>query len=203
VPAENTFTVDQWPRDAAGRVLRVDATTRAERAAVPGVESWAWERVASVLRNPATVAAELERQRAEGPDPVLEADLAAARRSLAKAERQQERLVTLYATGDEDFPLDIVRQQMAVIEREKAQWQATIADLEERLTEARSTLDQLYALTAYCERVAQNLETFTLEEKRLALEALQVRVTANGRDWQIDGAIPVEAEAGAAFATYS
>jgi Recombinase zinc beta ribbon domain len=33
------------------------------------LEQWAWERVMQVLRHPEVIAAELERERAEGPDP--------------------------------------------------------------------------------------------------------------------------------------
>ncbi len=38
--------------------------------------------------------------------------------------------------------------------------------------------------------MAQNLESFGFEEQRMALEALGVRIKANGRDWQLTCSIP-------------
>jgi hypothetical protein len=35
-------------------------------------------------------------------------------------------------------------------------------------------------------------ERFDFDGKRLALEALDIQVTANGREWHLDGRIPVD-----------
>jgi hypothetical protein len=45
-------------------------------------------------------------------------------------------------------------------------------------------------VTAYCQAVAQHLETFDHHEKRRTLEALAITVVANGRDWRVKGSIP-------------
>jgi site-specific DNA recombinase len=189
VSAENTIPIYSTLRDAAGRVLKPDEETRKVLATEQGVEEWVWEQIASLLRDPATIENELKRRRDEGSDAVLQSDLAAATKSLAKVKRQQERLVTLYAASDDDFPLDLVKEQIKSAVQEAERWEATISDLEARLAQGQLRIEQLGALQEYCERVAQNLETFGIEEKRLALKALGITVKANGRDWRLDGEV--------------
>ena len=84
--------------------------------------------------------------------------------------------------------LDLIQRELAQIEQEKSRLHTTLADIEQRLEAQQATIDQLDSLTAYCQREAQNLETFGFDEKRLALEALDVTVVANGRQWRIKGA---------------
>ena len=43
-----------------------------------------------------------------------------------------------------------------------------------------------------CELVASNLKTISFEEKRLALQALQVKVLVDGESVTIRGAVPVQ-----------
>lgn len=43
---------------------------------------------------------------------------------------------------------------------------------------------------AFCAQVAQNLDAFDFEEKRLALRALQIRVVVDGSGAKLTGAIP-------------
>jgi hypothetical protein len=51
------------------------------------------------------------------------------------------------------------------------------------------------ALTDYCARVAANLHAFTLEEKHVALAALNIKVTWHPeRDPVIECSIPVNTE---------
>jgi hypothetical protein len=178
-----------------GKFAPMDDEARAQLSRKPGVERWAWECVENVLRDPSIIAAELEHRRNEGTDPALLANLDIVRRARAKLERQQQRLLALYAADDDALPFDAIKQLLAATEREKVQYQSSIADIEHRLTEQRLASDQLQQLSAYCERVGRNLESFGFQEKRLALEALGVRVHASGRDWRLEAAIPLSSDA--------
>jgi hypothetical protein len=161
------------------------------------VEAWVWEKIAAVLRDPSIITAEVQRRREEGPDPVLSGDLETAQRRLANIDKQQERLLRRYSEADDDsFPWELVEREIASLEREKAQLTSAIAELEDRLAQQEQVTGQLDALNAYCERVRRNLDTCGFEEKRLAIEALGVRVIANGRDWQLTGEIPMEVPEG-------
>jgi hypothetical protein len=53
-------------------------------------------------------------------------------------------------------------------------------------------VEHVDALIGYCERVRQKLQTFDAAEKRLAFEALDVRITgAPGQPLAIEGTIPL------------
>jgi site-specific DNA recombinase len=193
VPAIATIRPDTRPRDEYGRYLPLDTDMERLPRTRRGVEEWVWEQVATILRDPGIVARELDRQEAAGPDPVLAADLERARHALRRIEQQQERLLTQFSRDKDDaFPWEMVKQQISRLEREKAHHRAAIDDLERRIAERERGRLQLASLSAYCERVSNNLEIFGFQEKRLALEALQVRVVANGRDWSLSGSFPID-----------
>jgi site-specific DNA recombinase len=162
------------------------------------VEAWAWERIAAALRDPETLAAEVQRRQDEGPDPILSGDLETARRQSAQCERAQAKLMQRYAASAGDaFPWELVEREVKRLEAEKAGYQQTIAQIEQRLAATRVAAEYLIALRDACARVAQGLERadFGFEGKRLALVALAVRVVANGTDeqvWRIHGEIPLE-----------
>jgi site-specific DNA recombinase len=183
VPADDLVPHEAHPRDAVGRLLPITPALRRELGSVPGVETAIWSEVAAALRDPQRVFEEVERRRESGPDRTLQADLDAARQEIRKLERQQQRLVALYAEADVGMPLETVKQQMSATERQKEQWQEIVERYEQQAHDADASVEQLEALTAYCDRVAQNLEGFAFEEKRFALDALDVFVVANGREW--------------------
>ncbi len=47
------------------------------------------------------------------------------------------------------------------------------------------------SIERFCEVVRQNLGEFTFEDKRLALEALSIKVWVEGNNLEIEGAIPI------------
>jgi site-specific DNA recombinase len=151
------------------------------------LDAWVWEQVSDILSHPERIAAELERARKDAPDPVLTSDLETARREMARRERAQEKVLAAFAGAEDGIPADVVRREVARLEREKAAFAATVTDLEARLVEQRLAAEQLADLRDYCERVSYHLDTFTFEQQRLALSALKLRVTASGRDWALYG----------------
>jgi len=147
-----------------------------------------------MLRNPQMIADEVKRRQEAGQDPALESDLEAARKALAKTEKQQGHWIArMRDTDDDDGALwDLVKSEVARLDRGKRDLHVMIEDIQGRMSQQQHAVDQLDALHTYCERVGQNLESFGFEEKRLALEALGIRVTGNGRAWQLEGSIPME-----------
>jgi hypothetical protein len=67
---------------------------------------------------------------------------------------------------------------------------AALTQIEAQLAAWQLCLERWDTVTAYCQSVAQNLETFDHHEKRRTLEVLAITVVANGRDWRIRGSIP-------------
>jgi site-specific DNA recombinase len=202
-PAGDTLRPQDFPRDAAGRVLAIDEETRARLATVRGVESWVWDKVTAILQDPSIVAAELERQRESGPDPAIAEEMTTARGRLAKIDKQQQRLIQRFGEQNDDaFPWELVQEQVTRLEREKATLAQVIGELERQMAAQLALTDQLDALSGYLDRVSQNLHSFGFEERRLALEALGVQVSAAGRDWKFECRIPLT-DAGEVNTTYS
>jgi site-specific DNA recombinase len=156
------------------------------------LEAWVWEKVSDVLRNPKRVAAELERRRAEGPNNTLTSHLETARREKAKCDQKQAKLLQRFSASDDDsFPWDVVEREIDRLQRQKDGFLDTIAEIERRMAEQQHATTQLASVAEYCARVSQNLDRFGFDEKRTAIEALEVRITGNGDDWHMTGSIPV------------
>ena len=66
--------------------------------------------------------------------------------------------------------------------------------MEARLEQARETKVNMESIERFCEVVRQNLGEFTFENKRLALEALSIKVWVEGNKLEIEGAIPVSVD---------
>lgn len=163
------------------------------------LDEWVWESVSLYLQQPALIAEQVERHRSAEPDPDVLLELETARVAFASAERRQQRLLGLFAGAEDDMPLELVRRQLAEAEREKARHSERIEALETRLREQRTATARLLSVVDYCEGIAARLGTFSLEEKRTALEALGIRVVAavpkRGQslevEWRLEAALPV------------
>ena len=59
------------------------------------------------------------------------------------------------------------------------------------MEQAKQAEVDVEAIERFCELVRQNLGDFTFEDKRLALEALQIKVLVDGNNINIEGAIPI------------
>jgi site-specific DNA recombinase len=158
------------------------------------LEAWFWAKLDAAIRDPSLITAQASRRREEGPDAVLTEDLETARRSLAKLTGQQDRL--LHRMRDADGGLwDLLEREIGRIEQEKGQVTATIADIEGRLARQQAAVEQMEALAEYCRAVADRLDGFDFDKKRLAVEAFAVQVMASGNDeaaWWWRGSIPLD-----------
>lgn len=191
VPAGDTIPKGGQPRGDGGRLLPVDPAERAALQTIPGVDTAVWRHVATTLQNPELIASEIERRRRTGPDPALQEDLATTQRLYAQVEAKQQRLLRRYSEAtDDSFPWELVQGEVGRLEKEKAALAETTAELEERMRRQAASTARLEELSRYCERVAENLETFAFEERRMAIEALGVTVTGSGREAWIHYAIP-------------
>lgn len=65
-----------------------------------------------------------------------------------------------------------------------------IAKLERRIEEAKQLELNEAGIRHFCELARQNIEDFTFDEKRLALERLQIKVWIDGAFASIEGLIP-------------
>jgi hypothetical protein len=152
-------------------------TCRETTVAAADIEGYVWAAVERVLRDPALIAQEVQRQCAHIDDDraQLVHEIELCEKVRARCDREAQRWATAYAA--EVISVEELRQYRADIEarrqsitEQEAVLQAKLAALAER--EAHTQM-----LTAYCERVAAKLQRLTMEEKRLAIEALGFEVT--------------------------
>ena len=160
------------------------------------LEQVVWQKVCEVLQNPQTVLEihqVAEDQAAEDNDiSIVDEQMAALRRKLKQYPAQEKRLVTLFRYGqvNEDNVLD-------ELNRLKVEWEATerkLAELEAAKEASGRSFKIEAKITDFCNTVGANLDTFNLEEKRLALDTLAIKVFARKDYVEISGSIPVKLE---------
>ena len=111
-------------------------------------------------------------------------------RRIHSYEKQERQLISLVRHGEvtQDYVLD-------EINRLKNKCQADEEELQ-RIKETKDRLSHIadaeIKLNEFCQRVWQNLDNATIQDKRLALDALDIRITASIQGIEIKGIIPVE-----------
>jgi site-specific DNA recombinase len=157
------------------------------------IEGQVWAAVERVLQQPVLVADAVRQQSAEA-DTIREEiahEQALCAKALERCDREQQRWAQAYAGGVID--LDELRQYRGEIDARRQSLlaqRATYTHRVEALTQSEALTEML---TAYCERVARRLQTFSLEEKQIALEALGIEVTwSRGQPIGITSAISLE-----------
>jgi site-specific DNA recombinase len=141
---------------------------------VAEVDAFVWDRVREVLLDPDIVARELARLRADDP---TERDLADIDRALAEIAKLQERATRAILLLEDDAAAPLVAQLKALSERRRELATEREAVLARRAgwDAARSRLVHIDAVRA---GIAAELDTLAYQERRLALDALGVRVKA-------------------------
>jgi site-specific DNA recombinase len=158
------------------------------------IEPVVWDAVERALNNPALIAAELERRR-DGTS-TQQADLDRERQhytnQLAQCDKDLKRWEAAYL--GEAIDLADFKAKKAEVDTRRASAEQELARLDDqqRLIE-QAELDTT-SLMDYCARVRAQLQHFTLEEKRQALEMLNITVIWHP-EWpthKIEGSLPPE-----------
>jgi hypothetical protein len=168
--------------------LRCRGTIRAER-----VEGEVWERVQRILERPDIIAKEVERQdaRAEEQREELQQEAACLDTALTKCDREGARWDEAYAR--EVISLDELKLYRADIATRRQQILTERAQRQAQMGLVGQAAGQATQLMAYCSRISQQLQTFDLADKRLALKALDIRVRwTPGEDFDVQGTIPLD-----------
>jgi site-specific DNA recombinase len=161
--------------------------------AAEAVECQVWAAVVRLLEQPALIAAEVARQEGSADQQRAEIgqELALIETALAKCDREAQRWADAYA--GEVINLAELKGYRAEIEARRQSILVQQAQCQAKLEAIGQAVGQVGALIDYCARVRQRLQTFDEGEKRLAMEALNIRVTwLPGQPPRIQGAIPMD-----------
>jgi hypothetical protein len=151
-----------------------------------------WQAVEKALQNPKIIVREVQ-HRAEHADTeqsTLVRELAGCTRQLAQCDKELSKWEVAYVSDVitlDDFK---VKKAELAVRRASAEQEITRLTEQQRLLE-RAVLE-LTSLITYCERVCENLRDFSMKEKQLALEALNITVVWHPeKDPDITGSIPI------------
>jgi site-specific DNA recombinase len=162
---------------------------------VQQLDSCVWSHIKTILSDPHVIAQELARIK---DDADIEKELGKIERLMRKTKREQENLAAAIEAADDqdvrEFLLEKLRGKTAslmALEKERA---ALITKREDRQREK----DQLDSVLEWCRTVSQRLGELTFQERRLALEALRVRVLVyrSGHEprVELEVNVPIDAE---------
>ncbi|MFC2062782.1 recombinase family protein [Chloroflexota bacterium] len=148
-----------------------------------------WEQVENILTKPETVlsgimAMENYKKRVKQ----LEAELSQVDKHLDSLTKEQEQLLSWALKG---FPEETIVKENERINRTREELKQHKVRLEGQIKSSRQAEINTHNIKEACATVQRNLEDLTLENRRLAMEALDMVVYLNGEDVRIEGSIPI------------
>ena len=153
------------------------------------LESLIWEQVESVLAKPEMVISELMRRQREASErTLLEEELEMLKCRLEELDKEQERLLNYHIMG---FPEELTKKQNAIINEKRKQLLDRKLHLQSQIETQQQWQVDLEGIERFCQLVRENLKGLSFEDKRLALEALQIKVGIDGDNVEVTGAIPM------------
>jgi site-specific DNA recombinase len=153
------------------------------------LERVVWEQIESLLSKPEVILAGLNAKQNEANEAQsLQHELDQVSRQLKGLDREQEQLLQWALKG---FPEETVIKENERINRLRAELKQRRGELEARIEQVKQASTDIQGIERFCELARQNLGDLTFENKRLALEALQIKVWVDGSSVNIEGAIPI------------
>lgn len=159
------------------------------------LEQVVWDAVSEAIKNPEVMIAALRDQIADQKDGIaketeIDIEMKKLGRKIKCYDGQQKRLVKLFRLGviSEDAILDELNQ----VKVDRNTEQEHLVELEK----SKKTLQELQQaevkLNDFCEAIRYQIDCSSNETKRLALDALDVKVNATRDSVNIQGIIPVD-----------
>ena len=156
------------------------------------VEPEVWEEVERVLNDPALIASELTRRQAQAGDTQerTHRERQIYQRQLGRIDREARKLWEAFV--NDAITIETFKASNADLEIRKQHIEAELAVLDAAEQQMQASVTMLTELRDYCAQVRTQLREFTMEERRLAIEALNIcAVWTPGEDLDITGAITI------------
>jgi len=153
------------------------------------IEQMVWQQVEKILSQPELVLAELQRKEQEAKESSLsETNLQRVKAQLANREKQKSRVWRAFElTGDEET----FRRNIAMLDKEIKTLEEEALQLEDRISKREQAHISVEGLKQACELIGKNLRNASFEDKRLALEALRIKVWVDDANVTIEGVISI------------
>jgi len=151
-----------------------------------------WTKIAEALRNPGTILAGIQhlkdRVNKEG---FLEEELERISKEIKMLDSAQEELLQWALKG---FPEEMVTKKNERINRKKAELRREFKDIENKFEQAKESHIDVEKVEDLCRTASQSLLGFGHTQKKLALEALKIRLLIDSKAVELEGVLPVPSE---------
>jgi hypothetical protein len=178
----------------SGRVrLLSDARCTSKTINASKLDEAVWVEVAKALENPTVILAGLQQSsNSANQETFLEEELDRMTKRLKVLDKEQEQLLQWAMKG---FPEDMVVKENEKVNRKRIELHRAIQETERKLEQARESHVDPEKVEDFCKIASQNLADFGYAEKRLALEALNVKVWIDGDNPPtLQGILPIPSE---------
>ena len=158
----------------------------------PKLDAIVWDEIQSVLSSPETVMAGVESINSASSEQqqYLESGLSDVSRRLKELDGEQQDLLRNSLMG---FPKEIIIQENQKINQHRTELLERRVELKQRFEAARQASAHIDGIKKACQVVSENLIDLSFNNKRLALEALDIKVWIDNGNVRIEGAIPLGA----------
>jgi len=131
----------------------------------------------------------LERRQESLSPERLEGDLEEARREIKRLKKQEQKLIYLFTVGEYDE--ELLEVETRRLKQAQRQANSEYQKLNRQWATMSQAAEQMKSLETYCEWPSRNLENLDFEQKRLVLEALDLKVVVDRKEVMIRGFLPV------------
>jgi site-specific DNA recombinase len=170
---------DTYTRRCGTRALRADE-----------VETFIWDTIVGVLRNPALLAAKLDAHKAQlGARQVeVRSEAEQLARQIGDMQRQEQRLLDLYLAERLEVPG--LRERLAELGRRRQGLAERLAEAEQRAAVAEAEEARQDTIARFCARALRGLRKLTVEGRQRLLRALIDEIIVRDGTFEIHGVLP-------------
>ena len=153
------------------------------------LENLVWQEIEKPLRDPDLLLTYLRKQReSNGSSNHLKERLRLNKNMLKTHDEAETKYLRLYGAGV--ITEEKLRKEVARIRKEVEGITLENAGLEKQLSEIQDLEMNIESVRQLCGLMAKNLEALTFDEKRFALNALNIQVWIDGNSITIEGTLP-------------
>jgi site-specific DNA recombinase len=153
------------------------------------LEALVWTQIERILADPGLIIGEIERQRKDADSlSILETEQRHIERQLKAVDRDQAQLLEW---AIKSFPEDMVEAQNKKLNAKRESLKAQKAELEQRIKASQEAAITMPKLEQFVELVRKRLVNLDFETKRMAIEALDIKVWIDGYNVEVTGVIPI------------
>jgi hypothetical protein len=153
------------------------------------LEAAVWSAVREVLEDPTIALEEIHRFQ-QSEETALGDEMDRLRREIQKCRDQEQKLVSLYQFGEIDD--EWIRSHSGPVKLMRESFETELERLESQMLTVMDLKSRESSLREYCARVADNIDEFDFDEKRLAMQSLQIKASATETRVFVKGILGVD-----------